>query len=146
MAVFGVGGGTRLRADLHDALVATRGFDHQPALAQVVRRRFFDVDVLAGVAGENGRGRVPMIGGGDEHGVDVLVLQDASKVADLLGRAALAGFDAGGGLVLALGVGIADVGDADVFFRSQCADVARAHAARADDGDVDAIVGAEDVD
>src|SRR5262249_41528582 len=45
-------GAARLRADLDDDLVAG-GLDHQPALADVVAARLLDVDVLAGVGGED---------------------------------------------------------------------------------------------
>ena len=51
-------------------LFALRGLDHQPALADVVRTRLLDVDVLAGVGGEDrGRG-VPVVRRGDPDGVD----------------------------------------------------------------------------
>ena len=44
-----------LRAVLHERLVALRGLDQQPAFANVVRDRLLDVDVLAGVAGQDRR-------------------------------------------------------------------------------------------
>ena len=58
-----------------------------PALAHVVRAGLFDVHVLAGLAGQNGRRRVPVVGRGDGHCVDGLVLEDAAHVAQQFGGA-----------------------------------------------------------
>ena len=47
-----------------------------------VRRRLLDVDVLAGRDRVDRLLAVPVIGRGDEHGVDVLAIEDAAVVAD----------------------------------------------------------------
>ena len=48
------------------------GIDHGDAFGQGVRERFLAEDVLAGVGGGDGRDRVPVVGRGDAHGVDVV--------------------------------------------------------------------------
>ena len=53
-------------------------FDQQPAFANVVRDRLLDVHVLAGVAGQDRGRRMPMVGRGDDHGVDRLVVENSS--------------------------------------------------------------------
>src|SRR5947208_3487686 len=70
-------------------------FDHEPAFAEVVGGGRFDVHVLAGVAGEDGGGGVPVVGRGDDDGVHGLVVEDAAHVAIHLGANARGG---GGGL------------------------------------------------
>jgi hypothetical protein len=42
---------------------------------------FFDVDVLAGLAGEDRRDGVPVVGRADHQGVDVLVVDEPAEVA-----------------------------------------------------------------
>ena len=58
--------------------------DEQLALARVVAARLLDVDVLAGRAAEDGGRGVPVVAGGDDQGVDLLVVEDAAEVGDRL--------------------------------------------------------------
>ena len=44
-----------LETRLHDAIVLARCLDHQPTFAQVVGDRLFDVHILAGLHGPDGR-------------------------------------------------------------------------------------------
>ena len=67
---------------LHHALVPPRGLDEQSPFAKVVAAWFFDVDVLACLAGQNGRGGVPVVWGGNHHGVHRWVVQDAPQIGD----------------------------------------------------------------
>ena len=76
-----------LGAHLHDAIVAAGGVDHQPAVADVVRDRLLDVDVLAGVAGVDAHDRVPVLGRGDHDRVDVAVLEQPAVVGHRFGAA-----------------------------------------------------------
>ncbi len=69
-----------LVAELHDPLVLSGGLDHLAALPEIVAQRLLDVDVLAGLAGPDRHQRVPVIGRGGGHGVDVLVLQQLADV------------------------------------------------------------------
>ena len=128
-----------LGADLDDLLVAAGGLDHEPALADVVAARLLDINVLAGVAGEDrGRG-VPVVGRGDPHGVHALIVEDLPHVLD--------GFRLGAGQFLgrvdglgeAVGIHVADVGDADILAGGEQFQVIGPHAARTDDADGDLV-------
>ena len=104
-------GAAALRADLDDAVVAARRFDHQPAFADVVGARFFDIDMLAGFAGEDGGRAVPVVGRGDHDGVDRLVLEHAPHVGDLLRARARESFGGICGLIAMPFIHIADIGE-----------------------------------
>ena len=122
-------------ADLHDAFGAARGFDHQPALADVVRAGLLDIHVLAGIAGEEGGGRVPVVRHSDEDGVHGFVLKDAAQVADGLGRFSPGVgdvFNSGGQAVL---VHIAHVGEVHGVVLDEGLEMAGAHATGADEAD-----------
>src|SRR5262245_21033201 len=54
-------GATPLCPHLHHALVLAGRLDHLAAFDEVVRDRFLDVHVLAGLAGPDGRQRVPVV-------------------------------------------------------------------------------------
>ena len=68
-----------LGSDLDDALVLARRLDHPPAFDDVVAGRLLDVDILAGLAGQHGQQRVPVVGRGDRDGVDRLVVEQRRK-------------------------------------------------------------------
>ena len=70
-----------LRADLHDALVLARRREHRLALDDVDADRLLHVDVGAGLHRLDHRQRVPVIRRGDEHDVEVLLLQHLAVVA-----------------------------------------------------------------
>ena len=92
-----LGTGAALGAVLHDPLVLAGGLDHLAALEDVVRGGLFHVDVLAGLAGPDRFQGVPVVGRGQRHGVDRLVIEQlavirkqgggpAGLILDLLGR------------------------------------------------------------
>src|SRR5262249_37527134 len=124
------------------AAVLAGRVDHQPALADVVRARLLDVDVLARGAGEDGGRGVPVVGGGDEDRVDRPVGQHAAQVPGGLRPAARRPLDRLGGGVHAVAVRVADPGNLHVLAGEQGPDVVHPHAAGADDADDDALVGA----
>ena len=66
-----------LVAHLHVALVLARGGDHQPRLGGVVAARFLDVNMLAGLAAEDGGWGVPEVWRGDGDGVKMWILEHA---------------------------------------------------------------------
>src|SRR5207248_1034637 len=128
-----------LGADLHHALVLVLGVDDGPALAEFVRQRLFNIDVLVGGAGVHGDGDVPVVRGGDQDGVHVLAVEHGPVVAG--GERLLVGPGAAG-----LEVGredIADGGDADVGHLDQRLHQVAAAAAAADQADVEGLVGPE---
>ena len=69
-------------ADLDDPVVLPRGLDHRPALGDRHRQRLLDVDVLARLAGGDHLDRVPVVGRGDHHRVDVLAIEERPEVLD----------------------------------------------------------------
>ena len=136
-----VRGAAALRADLHHALVAAGGLDHQPAFADVVAARLFDVDVLAGVAGQNRGGGVPMVGRGNPHGVDTLVVEHATQVLDRLGRRAAELLSRGGGCSQASFIDVAHVRDLHLLVFGQQVDVMTSHASGSDHADDESLIG-----
>jgi hypothetical protein len=102
----------------------------------VLNHRFFEVDVLAGVHRVDGDLLVPMIGRGDDHGVDVGPREHLAIVArgedvlspELLGARQAAVVDVGDGDDLDTGRGEGDAG------------VPHALAAGADQRDLDLVI------
>ena len=75
------------QAGANVALLARRG-DHQLAFARVVAARFFDVDVLAGGAGQDcGRG-MPVVRGGTDQNIDFFIIENPAEILNRLGRLA----------------------------------------------------------
>ena len=109
---------------------------HGQALAQVQGHRLLQVDVLAGLAGVDRLQRVPVRRRGDDHRVDVLLREQLAVVAVGLGGLLVpAGDRLRGGLRT-----IAGRGDDDVGMGRAVPQVALAHAAAADQPDVDPLV------
>ena len=71
-----------LRAVLNVSFIATCGLDEQTAFSDIVRTGLLDVDMLAGIRCEYRSRRVPMIGRGNDHGVEGFVVQCDPKVVD----------------------------------------------------------------
>ena len=67
-----VGGAAVLGADLQDASGLPRHVEHDPTLVDVIAVGLFDVDVLPGPASGEGGRCVPVIGRGDDDGIDVV--------------------------------------------------------------------------
>ena len=123
--------GTALGADLDDAAVLAGRGDHLPAFPDVVGEGLLDVDVLARLAGPDGGQGVPVVGRGDGHGVDGLVVEQLAEVAvgcDLFAPV-LEGLEL---VVQDLLVHVAQGGDPDARDRAEPGDelaAASAHAA-----------------
>ena len=123
--------------DLHDALFAGVLVRRAHALGVVHRERhgLFLVDVLAGIERGGEAFGVQMLRGGDQYGIDILVLQQAAivKVGFGVGRNAFHVFQAAG----------VDVGRADAFgvgAGDRLAENLGAAGAGSDDADADALV------
>src|SRR5262249_3498846 len=115
-------GAAPLCADLHDALVMPCRLDHAPALDDVVRDRLLDVNVLARLTGPDCGQGVPVVGGSDGHGGDVLVLEDVADVLLEARRLLLPRGDALECLGDDVLVGVAEVGDLDIVEGGETAD------------------------
>lgn len=139
--VFNMGHATALGAELDDAVVFASGLDHAAAFDDVMAGRFFGVDVLAGLAGEDCDQGVPVVGGGVDDGVDGFVVQEASEI--FLGAGGFAGdfFDGLEGLGEHGVVDIAEGDDLDGFVAGEFVGEFGASVAEADDGDAYAVVG-----
>ena len=96
-----------------------------------------DVDVLTGVEGQDGGGRVPVVRRGDQDGVHPLVVEHLAQVFDGPGGLLRPVLDELGRGRQTVAVHVADVGDLDVVPRGQRAEVVRPHAAGADDAEDD---------
>src|SRR5262249_39393182 len=95
------------------------------------------IDILASVERVDGDPRMPVVGRGDDHRVDILPRQDLAIVAR--GEDALAVEFPGAGEAAV--VEVAYRGQFDAGNGSGVASVAAAHAAVADGGDADAVIG-----
>ena len=107
--------GALLAADLKNAGVAVDGVDQVFGFADGEGERLFAVDILAGGAGGGGEQAVPVIGRGDEDGVDFLAVQEVVIVVIIFDVCGTGGGAAplsveGGGAVLrgpgAVGIGV----------------------------------------
>ena len=100
------------------------GLDHRDALAQGVREGFFAEDVLASFGGGDGRDGVPVVGGRDADGVDVLACDQLAEV--LVGLAvlvAVAGVDLLEGVLQVLVIDIANGHHAAVVLTQEAVEV-----------------------
>ena len=125
-----------LGADLADGVVLLDGVANGEAFRQVQRHWLLQVNVLAGFTGGDGDQRVPVGRGGDDDGVQVWLLQHLTEVSEALaGVFELLHHGVAAGLP-----GIARGGDNDVRLAGAGAEVGSAHAATANQADVDAAV------
>ena len=107
--------------------------------------RLLDVDVLAGLAGHDGRQRVPVIGRADDDRVDVLAVEHAAEVARRqLGRLLEVLVDALARVFVICSSSTSQSATHCAPSAQRVAQIAAAHAAAADQADADAPVGAGD--
>src|SRR5688572_23746678 len=104
-----------LRAGGHDATVAACRLDHSPSFDDVVADRLLAVDVLAGLTGPDRHQRMPVVGRGDRHGVDVAILEHATEVGLRFRIAAPLLLHEGEGAREMPFVDVDDMGDANVL-------------------------------
>src|SRR5438105_1366296 len=97
-----------LGAHLDDALVTPGSFQHGPAFIDSFCEGLFDINIFAGLAGVNGRQRVPMVGCGDEDTIDVFAIEHTAEVLDGIGSMAALLFDIGDGPDQHLVIDVAD--------------------------------------
>ena len=69
-----------LSSGLYHTAISSNGLDHLSSLDDVVADRLLDVDILSCLAGQDGHEGVPVIGGGDRHGIDVPVVEHAPEI------------------------------------------------------------------
>ena len=130
-----------LRTQLHDAIVFLHRGDHPLAFDDVVPVRFFDIDIFAGLTGEDCGNGVPVIGSANDDGVEAVVVEQVTKILrdgrlfTLQFRHGVHGVAEPGGI---------DLGDGDNFglgiFREMTVE-GRGATGSADDADADAFAG-----
>ena len=81
-----------LVSHLHFTTRAFGSFNHDFDFARIVAAGFFDIDMLPGIATQNGGGCVPEIGRRNGENVDLLVFENASKISDCFGSLAVLSF------------------------------------------------------
>src|ERR1700722_3157056 len=131
--------GALLHADLADTIVYARGaYDVRPFLAQT-GQGLLDVDVFTGVQSVYGDGFVPMVGGGDEDGIEIFRFNQTAMVGEAPGA-----WRIGESLLHAIAEDIADGPQVDlVGLLKDGGDVAAALAG-SDEPELHALVGAQD--
>jgi hypothetical protein len=143
-----------VQAHLDDPPGALLRLDHLPALDERDRERFLDVDVLARLEGQDRLHRVPVVGGRDADGVDVLAVEQPPEVPlprnrgrdghPHPGDAAHRPVARVNGRGVAPQVGLVDVaegGDLDVGLAGEGVEELVAPVADADEADADAVAG-----
>ena len=131
-------------AGLHHPLMLAGGLDHPSTFENIVGNRFLDVNILAGLDGPNGTQGMPMIRGGDAHGIDRFVFEKLANVFDPDRLFASLFFGCFIAATLAGSfVAIADMGDDRAALAGKAVDVGLAPAARTDDCDLNRIVGTD---
>jgi hypothetical protein len=75
------GTGPILGARLDDATGAFGFLDHSHTFPDAVRDRFLDIDILAGAERPDGRERVPVVGGGNDHRVHITTFHDPPRIS-----------------------------------------------------------------
>ena len=129
-----------------DAGVAASGLDHQRTFAQGSRLGLLAVHVLAAAAGLDHHDRVPMIGRGDMHRVDVRAGQQLAEVVVGLAVGVLVVFvHLALGLVAGALAHIADGHVLDIRTAQERALVAASHVADADAAHHDPVAGRRDI-
>ena len=102
--------------------------------------RFLDIDIFAGLAGQNRRQRMPMVRRRDQHHIDVLAVEDAPKVlygVRLFAAFGLANLDPFGNLRL---IDITDHGAIDLWIEEKTFQIAAPHAAAADQAEANFFI------
>ena len=136
-------GTAQLDTVLHDPAVLLGGSDQAQALVEGVRGRLLDVHVLAGLAGPDGRQRVPVVWRSDGDDVYVLVLNDRPQVLDHTGPVPVLLLELTGAFAGNLEVGIDEGSHLDVVKGLQAIHVALATTVDAEHSRTDAVVRAQ---
>ncbi len=136
--------GAILRAVLDDAFVLLRRSHELAAFINVVGKRLLDINILAGLASPDGSQRMPVVGGGNGDGVNVLVLERFADVLVGPGPFALGFLDGFCAFLEHVGIHVAQ---RDVFgfilHPEDVVDVGAALAVEPDGAHSDAVIGTE---
>ena len=131
-----------LRAGLEDAPRAAHRVGQRQALRDVLRARLLAIHVLAGAGGIHGGRRMPVRARGDQHGIDIVAVQEFAKVAIL--RAVLVAVLLVGDFldrIAARRLHVAHGDELDVVLLQEAAEVVRPPVSDADAAQRDSFVG-----
>ena len=133
--------GALLAADLKNDVVATGSFECLERGTHGDSQRFFTIDILLGVRRHDGRHRVPMIGRTDDNCIHGLVVEDVPEIDGGFATVFLAVStgDTLDGLVQPNFGHLGDGGNPAVRLAKEEIEVARVHAAKADETKVDPL-------
>ena len=135
---------TILGAHLYHAFVFAGGLHELAAFPNVVAKRFLDVDILARLTSKNSCRRMPVVGCGHDHGINVLVGENLLHVrGEKRFVAALLLGDEVGSAHQSLLVDITNLGADNITARSQARSDLCAAASAANQGNLDTVIGAE---
>ena len=110
----GIRGSSRLHTYLDDPLILSCRLDHFPAFPDVMRHRFFHIDILTGLTGHNRAQPVPVVGCSVNQGINTVVIKDFSKILDHLRPFVLRLLDHLAGTCETPCIGIGKIGDLHV--------------------------------
>ena len=138
-----------LAAGLEDASVAPHRVDYRPRFADRQCQRLLAVNVLAGLGRLDRDDRVPVVGRGDDHRVDVVAGQQLAEVivdSAIIGRAAalllaVMVVDSFAGRFAPCRIDFAYGQDLDLAVSQVAFQMSAAHAAHADETERDPVIG-----
>ena len=93
---------------LHDAAVFFGGIGKHSSLPEHVAGRFLQVEVLARLQRPDGNGSVPVVGCGNHHRIDGVIIQQMAKIPHHPGLASGGLFYGGGGALAKFLIHVAD--------------------------------------
>ncbi len=128
---------------LNDPIVFEGGSCELASFPDGMGNGFFDVDVFPRLGGPDGGEGVPVVGGGNHHGVDVLVVEKAADVAvgcDGLPCVVRILFEYGFAVCDAFCVNVTQGNEARIFGVESVFEDARAASADADSRDADGVI------
>ena len=70
-------------ANLDSTVVFLLGGHHQPAFCNGIGDGFFHIHILSGLTGFYGNQAMPVVGGTDDHCINILIVQQFSVIAIL---------------------------------------------------------------
>ncbi len=130
--------GALLHPNLAHPFIDARGLDDGRPFFDCARQRLLDIDVFAGVKRVDGNARMPVIGSGDQDGVDPFIVEQLAVIAE---RSRVRGLLAGA--VDMLAVNIADRRDMHRGVEHKLRHVVRTAVAHPDHPELDRVVRAE---
>jgi hypothetical protein len=132
-----------LGAVLHDASVFAGGFDQDATFFDVVAEGFFDINILAGLAGPDRHQRMPVVRRGDAEHVEVFVFESLADILNTNRRTPLLFLDTAEVFGEGSGIGIDQVSNLDARQSQKSADVSTTATVQPGNSDTHSVIGAQ---